>query len=118
MKIEHPLRLGRGLNERLHWTVANVRNRKVATAIGWLLGGHRRPLPPVTFILTRISPAPTPMDDDNLAGAWKAGRDEIARWVGIDDGKKHMVRYRYRGERGPWGIRIETRPGVDAQEGD
>ena len=50
------------------------------------------------------------LDDDNMNGAVKYYRDEVARWLGVDDGDP-SVRYvakweRYRGK-GQRGVRIE-----------
>jgi len=58
--------------------------------------------------LTRIAPS-NGLDDDNLAGALKACRDEIAEWIGVNDRDRKTVRYEYEQERGPWGVRIEWR---------
>lgn len=50
-------------------------------------------LPPlVEVLLTRWSPRK--LDDDNLAGALKAVRDEVAAWLGLDDGDERIV-WRY-----------------------
>ena len=52
----------------------------------------RHPAPstdgPVTITMTRI--APRTLDDDNLASGFKATRDGIADWLGIDDGSKRL----------------------------
>ena len=58
--------------------------------------------------LTRIAPS-NGLDDDNLAGALKAVRDEVAAWLGVDDKDRATVRYEYEQERGPWDVRIEWR---------
>lgn len=42
------------------------------------------PLPPLTIVLTRIGAKR--LDSDNLAGGFKAVRDGVADWLGIDDG--------------------------------
>lgn len=109
MKLEFPLRLGRGQNDRKHWRATYRKRKEEKDAIAWLLRGCGRPAKPCTFILTRIAPS-SGLDDDNLAGSWKAGRDAIAEWIGVDDKKRDLVRYEYKNERGSWGIRIESRP--------
>lgn len=44
--------------------------------------------------LTRISPGYT--DDDGLAGGtMKAVRDAVAEWVGVDDGRRDLIRFEY-----------------------
>ena len=42
------------------------------------------PAPPMTIVLTRIGPKT--LDTDNLAGGFKAARDGVADWLGVDDG--------------------------------
>ena len=52
------------------------------------------------------------LDDDNLAGAFKHIRDGVAQSLGIDDGDKSKVTWKYQDERGPdyWvKVRIEER---------
>lgn len=47
--------------------------------------GNRKHQPP-EIIVTMTAMIPRYFDDDNLAGALKPIRDEIADWIGIDDG--------------------------------
>jgi hypothetical protein len=47
--------------------------------------------------LTRIGPRD--LDSDNLAGSAKAVRDAVARWLGVDDGPRAPVEWRYAQER-------------------
>jgi len=58
------------------------------------------------------------LDDDNLRGAFKAVRDEVAKWLGVDDGDVDRVRWLYAQEparRGEFAIRVEVQ---DGQPGD
>lgn len=66
-------------------------------------------------LLTRISVGY--LDDDNLRGSFKAVRDQIASWLGIDDGHER-IRFVYAQEgckRGISGIRIEVRDETDGE---
>ena len=112
MKIEVPIRLGRGQNDRPdHW---RVRHRQVASerdAVSWMLIGKARPALPCTVTITRIAPS-AGLDDDNLSGACKAIRDAFAAWIGVDDKRREVVRYAYAQERGPWGVRVESIDGI------
>lgn len=47
-------------------------------------GGVKVLKAPITVTLTRV--APRRLDDDNLTGAFKAVRDGVADWLGVDDG--------------------------------
>jgi hypothetical protein len=106
LKVEAPLRLGLGNNTRESWRARSIRVKYERFVVGLLLKSHTRRATPCIFILTRIAPS-SGLDDDNLAGSWKAGRDAIAEWMGVDDKHRHIVAYEYRNERGPWGVRIE-----------
>ena len=60
-----------------------------------------------TWTLTRVGPT-NGADDDNLAGGLKAIRDEIARWLGVDDRRREIVLYTYAQRRGEgWGVEVE-----------
>lgn len=104
-----PIRTGTGLNGREHW---RARHRRVASerkATALLLRAARRPMLPCSVLLTRSAPS-SGVDDDNLAGALKGVRDEVAKWLGIDDRDRRTVRYRYAQRRGPWGVAIQFGP--------
>lgn len=55
------------------------------------------------------------LDDDNLRGALKACRDEVAAWLGCDDGPKGPIVWSYGQDHGkrwakaPWVV-VEVRP--------
>lgn len=102
--IEIPLRLGRGQNDRGHWRTKHSKKSSEQEAVAWMLRGTP-PAPPLIVTMTRIAPS-AGLDDDNLVGACKNVRDQIARWLGVDD-KNPSVQYRCAQERGPWGLRIE-----------
>lgn len=115
--IAVPLRLGRGGNTREHHMQRARRVRAEREAVAWCLYGQDKPPTPCVVLITRITPSPIPMDDDNLASACKGVRDAIAEWLGIDDKHDQTVRYRYAQRRGPWGTEIEflpAEPGMQA----
>jgi hypothetical protein len=109
MRVEFPLRTGRGQNDREHWRARTRRVRGEKDAAMWALLPSEPPSPPCVVTLTRIAPS-NGLDDDNLAGSLKAVRDAFAAWIGVDDKKRDIVRYEYRQERGPWAVRIEAQP--------
>lgn len=107
--IEIPIKTAPGLNAREHWQQRARRTRKEREATAWVLRSAARPQIPCAVLLTRAGPSPG-MDDDNLAGAMKAVRDEVARWLGIDD-RSPQVRYRYAQCRArTWSVRVEFGP--------
>lgn len=100
-----PIRLGRGGNDRKHWRAADRQKKGEKAWTAWMLFTQEKPSMPCIVTITRIAPS-NGVDDDNLAGSCKYVRDEIARWLGVDDKKSDVVRYQYRQERGPWSVRI------------
>ena len=77
------------MNLRDHWRVRHARF-KVQRMMVW---GFLSVSPPVaipcTVTLTRIGPRK--LDSDNLAGGFKAVRDEVARWLKINDNHPDVV---------------------------
>lgn len=100
-----PIKTVTGLNAREHWRVRHrrVKAEKAATAL------LVKPFPvPCIVRMVRLSPALA--DDDNLQGACKAIRDEIARICGVDDGPTGPITWAYAQEkckRGQHGVRVE-----------
>lgn len=117
MTAEVPLRTGGGLNSREHWAVRARRVkeersatwRALAQYLGWArqasVRTHLQRGGRVQVTLVRCSPSTRPMDDDNVRGSLKAIRDEVAVWLGLDDGNP-AVRWEYAQQRAPWGVRL------------
>lgn len=102
-----PLRTVSGLNAREHWRARARRVKAERQAVAAMLWANCMPPAfPCTVLLTRIAPS-NGLDDDNLAGALKGVRDEVAKWLGVDDRHSEIVRYRYAQRRGrEWGVEI------------
>ena len=80
-----------------------------AIALGFPWWAREGLSPPLWVRLTRVSPGSRPMDDDGVVGAMKAVRDQVALELGVDDGQRHLVRFSYAQERGPWGVIVEIK---------
>lgn len=110
-------------NQREHWSKRNRRHRiqKQATIAALLAKGIRgqdllRQHGALSVTLTRQGARQ--LDDDNLRGAFKAIRDQVATWLGCDDGPKGPVAWAYAQEqrRGPLSrVRIEIAPRAAAE---
>jgi hypothetical protein len=78
-----PIRTQSMSNARLHWArkARIVKNERKAVALLW--PKDRKVQLPCVVHLTRVSPRA--LDDDNLRGALKAVRDQVAAQIGVDD---------------------------------
>lgn len=75
-----------------------------------MLHAFARRSPPCEVRIVRLAPAQ--LDDDNLARACKAVRDEVAAWLGVDDRDPRVtwVCAQEKAPRGVYGVRILVRP--------
>lgn len=97
-----------GLNGRMHWAPRHREVKAIAATVRTMLSVHRPPAGPWEVVLTRHGPR---MDDDNMAGVFKAIRDEIAKWLGVDDGNRRWVTWRYEGvESTQFGVAVRVAP--------
>lgn len=112
-----PMELKLSLNSRVHW---GVRARRVAAERAivafafphtWKGTAERSEEKGFRWIVVLTRVAPRRLDDDNLAGRFKAVRDEIARQLGIDDGSSRIawVYSQTKGEPGETAVLIEVR---------
>ena len=95
-----PLKIVSEANCRDHWRVKAKRVKNHRSTARLLLRdkfGAPSWAGPLVIALARIGPRD--MDTDNLAGGFKAVRDGIADWLGINDGDK-AVTWNYSQERG------------------
>lgn len=102
-----PLRVVSEANAHEHWRVRQKRAKaqRHAVAWAWVAAGLPEGRKPVTVRLVRL--APRTLDSDNLAGAFKAVRDEVAYLCGFDD-RDPSVRWEYVQERAKeYGVRCE-----------
>lgn len=90
-----PIRTKSATNLREHWTKRKRRvgAERTATRVAWYACNTKLPKLPAVVTLHRI--APRRLDDDNLRGALKGVRDEIAKLYGVDDGGD-SIRWEYR----------------------
>lgn len=76
-------------NQREHWRMRHNRVKLQRATVGqalWareLLLKRERPQLPLTVRFTRL--AARKLDSDNLVGGFKACRDEVASWLGVND---------------------------------
>lgn len=104
VRVEVPIRVESP--NRLHAEHPGSRARRV-----------RRERSAVREALARFEPPPSPwvvhlvrvarrrLDDDNAVAAMKGVRDEVASWLGVDDGDAR-VRFVVEQERGAYAVRI------------
>jgi hypothetical protein len=107
-----PMRLPSAANLREHHMVRHRRVKQQRQAVAMFIGGRPKPALPVVVTLTRV--APRALDGDNCQSAFKAVRDEIARWLGVSDNHPGVT-WEYWQRRGGVGVyavvvRVEGRP--------
>lgn len=113
-----PIRTHSKLNQRIHWAARakQAKTERLATYLAAFqsLKPRRKPVTfPCTVRLTRVSPRS--LDDDNLRGALKAVRDEVASMLGVDD-RDPRVTWAYAQEKGKPSVCVEVRSPHDPRE--
>jgi hypothetical protein len=110
LKLSIPLSTGRGLNDRMHFMQRARKVKAERLAVGLVLNTHKAPAGPVTVNLGRVSPSAKGLDKDNLQGALKAVRDQVAAWLGRDDADDSITwNYGQRpGKTGEWSVEISV----------
>jgi len=78
-----PIKTVAGLNAREHHMARSRRVKAEREAVAWVLKLTKPPRLPVVVTLTREGKRK--LDGDNLQGALKAVRDQVAEWLGADD---------------------------------
>ena len=110
MKIIIPIKLP-SLNIILikNWRALTSLKRKQKSATHLAFDDKRLdiPPPPLIVIITRVGAKK--LDDDNLQGACKYVRDQIASEVGLDDGSD-LYTWIYRQRKGDYSVEIEIEP--------
>lgn len=109
-----PIKVISEMNWRGHWAERHCRMKKQKDlAYVYCLKhlGRKREWPGEFFItLTRLKGyRQRDYDDDNLRGAFKAVRDGIAAYLGIDDGSERIEWEYYQDKSIRPGIRVEIR---------
>jgi hypothetical protein len=84
-------------NTREHWAVRNRRKKGQQSDFA-TLWRYYKPVINLPAVVTFTRYACQAMDSDNLAGAFKGIRDQLAKEIGIDDGSE-QVEFRYRQQR-------------------
>lgn len=107
-----PVRVVSEANQREHWAAKYRRKRDQQTAVrrrfDTIPERFDHWTPPFEIKLTRLGGRS--LDTDNLAGAFKHVRDELARVLGINDGNGLHATWSYaQSPGGPVGIAIEVR---------
>jgi len=96
---------------REHWGARQRRVRSQREVVHLVLGRRVRGLVPATVTLWRIGPQL--LDGDNLQGALKAVRDEVAAAIGVDDRDPRLL-WVYEQKKGSYSLEIRVDPGAPA----
>ncbi|MCP4242356.1 MAG: hypothetical protein GY772_17515 [bacterium] len=83
-RLSVPLRLVSEANAREHWRGRHRRRRAQRGQLALVASASfSRPALPCKISMTRV--APRALDSDNLVSSFKASRDGICDWLGVDD---------------------------------
>lgn len=109
MKITLPGMRLRSLNELLRQYPKTRRrqSRKEKNDVGLMLlarVGLARPKPPLVVSLTRVGPVQ--LDADNAVASFKWVRDEVSRYLKIDDASP-LIEWRYAQRVGEYAVEID-----------
>lgn len=109
MKFVIPCKTVTESNAKEFWRVKYARSKQQRAITAQVVAPLEKPSIPCVVQFTRVSRGI--MDDDNLPSSIKHLRDEIAKWLGVDDRHRHIVRYEYDQRRGaPPCIEVEIVP--------
>lgn len=111
LSVEIPgLRLVSEANERGAWQRGAKRAAEQRRIVGLTLRTRAKVTVPCEVRIVRV--APGRLDDDNLARACKAVRDEVARWLGVDDRDERVTWHtgQTKGRTREYAVRITIRP--------
>jgi hypothetical protein len=114
-----PIRTVSALNAREHHMARARRVKKEREATAWAitLAELGEVELPATVTLIRLGPTPGLDDGDNLAASQKGVRDEIAKWLGVDD-RSPQVKWRYGQRRQKhWGVCVHIEPEKEVPHG-
>lgn len=121
------LRLVSEANERGQWYAGARRTAEHRRLVHLVL--RTRPRLPLPTVVTLVRVAPMPLDDDNLARALKAIRDEVAVWLNprvdkrgrvVGDDRDPRITWHVAQERGRgdgYAVRIIVRPWSETEVG-
>jgi hypothetical protein len=89
--VRVPQTLGVTPNEvrRWHWSKTRRRVAKCRANVRLALSQFDKPTLPAVVTMTRCSVGTC--DDDGAVGAMKSVRDEIAKWLGVDDADQRIT---------------------------
>lgn len=100
-----PIRTINPLNRREQWFQRASRVRKERSDTAWILRAVQRPALPCVVTMTRVAPS-NGLDCDSLPASCKGIRDEIAKWLGVDD-RDPRVKWEYEQRRGKqWAVEV------------
>ena len=97
--VRLPLRIVSEANSSDHWRKVAARKKTHRSTARLVLKKHARPVTDGQIKISLIRLAPRVLDGDNLQSGFKATRDGVADWLGIDDGSARL-KWAYHQERG------------------
>lgn len=105
ISFDVPLKTVSALNRREHWAARSKRVKRERTLTA-LAGAKAKRLVKPVFLVRLIRVSPRELDDDNVRGALKGVRDQVATMLRLDDASP-LVRWEYEQAPGEPGVLVE-----------
>ncbi len=102
-------------NMRCDWIARSRIAKAQRSEIAAIVSGHKPPPLPVSVVIERSGPRR--LDSDNLAISAKHARDEIAKWLGVDDGDESVAKWSVVQKIGEYAVSISVRGNAFAAKG-
>lgn len=67
------------------------------------------------YVVTLVRVGPHGLDEDNVQGACKAIRDQVAAELGLDDSPRSPITWRYEQRKGEYGVEVRIESAAEQQ---
>ncbi|MFH0899069.1 MAG: hypothetical protein V2A73_00425 [Pseudomonadota bacterium] len=112
--ISVPIKIESELNLRGHWANRAKRFKAQRHAVYWAWRAEGKPIATLPAVVRLVRLGKKTLDDDNLAGSFKAIRDEIAAEILHVDDADPRVRWEYAQQQTlQYSVRIEIREAIE-----
>jgi hypothetical protein len=102
-------------NMRCNWIARSRIAKAQRSEVAAMVSGNKPPPLPVSVVIERSGPRS--LDSDNLTISAKHVRDEIAKWLGVNDGDESVAKWSVVQKIGEYAVSISVRGNAFAAKG-